>query len=65
MLASWRVKLMSPPPLRMSTLNFQGGEAYARRLADQLGCGTVSPLPGGNDPHRLVVIAGPPSATCT
>lgn len=42
-----------------------GGEAYARRLADQLGCGTVSPLPGGNDPRRLVVIAGPPSATCS
>jgi transcriptional regulator with XRE-family HTH domain len=42
-----------------------GGEAYARRLADQLGCGTVSPLPGGKDPRRLVVIAGPPTAACT
>ena len=41
-----------------------GGEAAARRLASQLGCGAVSPLPGGNNPRRLVVIAGPPSATC-
>ena len=41
-----------------------GGEAAARRLASQLGCGTVSPLPGGHDPRRLIVIAGPPSATC-
>ena len=41
-----------------------GGEAAARRLASQLGCGTVSPLPGGHDPRRLVVIAGQPSATC-
>lgn len=42
-----------------------GGETYARRLADQLGCGSVSPLPGGKDPRRLVVIAGPPTAACT
>jgi transcriptional regulator with XRE-family HTH domain len=42
-----------------------GGEAYARRLANQLGCGTVSPLPGGKNPRRLVVIAGPPSAACS
>ena len=42
-----------------------GGEAYARRLADQLGCGSVSPLPGGQNPRRLVVIAGPPTAACT
>jgi transcriptional regulator with XRE-family HTH domain len=42
-----------------------GGETYARRLADQLGCGTVSPLPGGKNPRRLVVIAGPPSAACS
>jgi hypothetical protein len=42
-----------------------GGEALARRLEQQLGCGAVSPLPGGKDPHRLVVIAGPPSAACT
>jgi hypothetical protein len=41
-----------------------GGEAAAQRLAAQLGCGTTSPLPGGSDPRRLVVIAGPPSATC-
>jgi len=41
-----------------------GGEAYGRRLASQLGCGTVSPLPGGKDPHRLVVVTGRPSATC-
>jgi transcriptional regulator with XRE-family HTH domain len=41
-----------------------GGEAAARRLVAQLGCGAVSPLPGGRDPRRLVVIAGPPSATC-
>jgi hypothetical protein len=41
-----------------------GGEALARRLASQLGCGTVSPLPGGSNPRRLVVIAGPPSAAC-
>jgi hypothetical protein len=40
------------------------GEAFARRLASQLGCGTVSPLPGGRNPKRLVVIAGPPSAAC-
>jgi transcriptional regulator with XRE-family HTH domain len=41
-----------------------GGQALARRLASQLGCGTISPLPGGRDAHRLVVITGPPSATC-
>jgi transcriptional regulator with XRE-family HTH domain len=41
-----------------------GGEALARRLSSQLGCGTISPLPGGQDAHRLVVITGPPSATC-
>jgi transcriptional regulator with XRE-family HTH domain len=41
-----------------------GGQAAAQRLASQLGCGTVSPLPGGKDPRRLVVVAGPPSATC-
>jgi LytR cell envelope-related transcriptional attenuator/Helix-turn-helix domain len=39
-----------------------GGQALAHRLASQLGCGTVSPLPGGNNPRRLVVIAG--SAEC-
>lgn len=41
------------------------GEAFARRLAQQLGCGDVSPLPGGQNPKRLVVIAGPPSAACS
>jgi len=41
-----------------------GGEALARRLASQLGCGTISPLPGGRDAHRLVVITGPPSPGC-
>jgi len=40
------------------------GEALARRLSSQLGCGTVSPLPGGKNPRRLVVIAGPPTAAC-
>ncbi len=34
-----------------------GGEAVARRLADELGAG-VAALPGGDDPHRLVVIVG-------
>ena len=42
----------------------RGGQAAARRLASQLGCGTVSPLPGGTNARRLVVIAGPASATC-
>jgi hypothetical protein len=41
-----------------------GGEAFGRRLASQLGCGTVSPLPGGTDRRRLVVVTGRPSATC-
>jgi transcriptional regulator with XRE-family HTH domain len=41
-----------------------GGALLARRLASQLGCGTTSPLPGGKNPRRLVVIAGPPRATC-
>jgi hypothetical protein len=34
-----------------------GGMAIAERLAEQLGVGTM-PLPGGNDPRRLVVIVG-------
>ena len=51
---------------RQTVVYFEpGGEALARRLASQLGCGTVSPLPGGKNPRRLVVIAGPPSAACT
>ena len=41
-----------------------GGEALARRLESQLGCGAISPLPGGRDSHRLVVITGPPSPAC-
>ena len=41
-----------------------GGQTAAQRLASQLGCASVSPLPGGHDPHRLVVITGPPSAAC-
>ena len=50
---------------RHTTVYFEpGGEALARRLASQLGCGTVGPLPGGKNPRRLVVIAGPPSAAC-
>lgn len=51
---------------RQTVVYFEpGGEAYARRLSDQLGCGTVSPLPGGKNPRRLVVIAGPPNAACS
>jgi transcriptional regulator with XRE-family HTH domain len=51
---------------RQTVVYFEpGGEAFARRLADQLGCGAVSPLPGGKNPKRLVVIAGPPSAACS
>jgi hypothetical protein len=36
-----------------------GGETFGRRLAGQLGV-EARPLPGGSDPRRLVVIAGPP-----
>ncbi|MGB2874828.1 MAG: LytR C-terminal domain-containing protein [Gaiellaceae bacterium] len=50
---------------RQTAVYFEpGGEALARRLASQLGCGVTSPLPGGSNPRRLVVIAGPPSAAC-
>ena len=41
-----------------------GGAALAQRLAAQIGCGTPKPLPGGTNPHRLVVIVGPAHATC-
>lgn len=41
-----------------------GGAAVAERLATQIGCGTPKPLPGGNNPRRLVVIVGPAHATC-
>jgi len=40
------------------------GGALAQRLATQIGCGKTSPLPGGSNPRRLVVIVGPPRATC-
>jgi LytR cell envelope-related transcriptional attenuator len=36
-----------------------GGEAIARRLAGELGA-SVTALPGGDDPNRLVVIVGRP-----
>lgn len=41
-----------------------GGAAAAARLAGQIGCGSPKPLPGGTNPHRLVVIVGPARATC-
>jgi transcriptional regulator with XRE-family HTH domain len=41
-----------------------GGAAFAQRLATQIGCGKTSPLPGGKNPRRLVVIVGPARATC-
>jgi transcriptional regulator with XRE-family HTH domain len=41
-----------------------GGGALAQRLATQIGCGKTSPLPGGKNPRRLVVIVGPARATC-
>jgi transcriptional regulator with XRE-family HTH domain len=37
-----------------------GGDGIAARLARQLGV-TTSPLPGGRNPRRLVVIVGPPN----
>jgi hypothetical protein len=37
-----------------------GGDGIAARLARQLGV-TTSPLPGGRNPLRLVVIVGPPN----
>ena len=36
-----------------------GGQAIGLRLAKQLGA-QLSPLPGGTNPRRLVVIVGPP-----
>jgi transcriptional regulator with XRE-family HTH domain len=36
-----------------------GGDVYGARLAHQLGV-DAKPLPGGSNPRRLVVIAGPP-----
>jgi LytR cell envelope-related transcriptional attenuator len=38
-----------------------GAEGIGRRLAEQLGV-PARPLPGGKNPRRLVVIAGPPRA---
>jgi transcriptional regulator with XRE-family HTH domain len=38
-----------------------GGAAIAERLADQLRVG-AKPLPGGNNPRRLVVVVGPERA---
>lgn len=40
-----------------------GGQDYAVRLAKQI-CAPVKPLPGGDDPRRVVVIAGPPTVAC-
>ena len=40
-----------------------GGAAFAERLAAQLGGVPTRPLPGGSNPRRLVVIAGPAHAT--
>jgi transcriptional regulator with XRE-family HTH domain len=40
-----------------------GGESYGARLAKQL-CTDARPLPGGSNPRRLVVIAGPPQIGC-
>jgi transcriptional regulator with XRE-family HTH domain len=40
-----------------------GGAAFAERLAAQLGGVPARPLPGGSNPRRLVVIAGPAHAT--
>ena len=39
-----------------------GGEAIGLRLARQLGV-PLKPLPGGNNPNRLVLISGTPSVT--
>ena len=40
-----------------------GGASLAKRLAAQLGGVQARPLPGGSNPRRLVVIAGPAHAT--
>jgi hypothetical protein len=40
-----------------------GGASLAERLAAQLGGVQARPLPGGSNPRRLVVIAGPAHAT--
>jgi hypothetical protein len=38
----------------------KGGEPVAERLSRELGGVPTKPLPGGDNPQRLVVIAGPP-----
>jgi transcriptional regulator with XRE-family HTH domain len=49
---------------RESAVFFEpGGEQYGARLAKQL-CIEARPLPGGRNPRRLVVIAGPPRIGC-
>jgi transcriptional regulator with XRE-family HTH domain len=49
---------------RESAVFFEpGGEQYGARLAKQL-CLEARPLPGGSNPRRLVVIAGPPRIGC-
>ena len=49
---------------RQTVVYFEpGGEAFGNRLAKQL-CVEARPLPGGTDPRRLVVIAGPPQVVC-
>lgn len=49
---------------RESAVFFEpGGERYGARLARQL-CIEARPLPGGSNPRRLVVIAGPPRIGC-
>jgi transcriptional regulator with XRE-family HTH domain len=40
-----------------------GGEAFGKRLAKEL-CVEARPLPGGTEPRRLVVVAGPPQVAC-
>jgi hypothetical protein len=48
---------------RQTAVYFEpGGAALARRLAGQIGVPT-RPLPGGTNPHRLVVVVGPPHGT--
>src|SRR2546430_11377551 len=49
---------------KQTVVYFQpGGQAAAQRLASQPWCGVVSPLPGGTNARRVVVIAGPASGT--
>lgn len=50
--------------LQTSVFFAPGGDAVALRLAKQIGA-DVKPLPGGDDPRRLVVIAGPATVLST